>query len=87
MFVKSCSFSTDIFENLGGFGGFSGFSHSGRSRGHGTPGNPTGTMEFEDIAFGGSRAKQDPPIEYDLNVTFEELYTGTKKKMKVWFFC
>ena len=39
-------------------------------------------MEFEDVPFV-SHQKQDPPITYDLFVTYEELFSGTKKKMKV----
>lgn len=27
--------------------------------------------------------KQDPPLQYDLNVTLEEIYTGTVKKYKI----
>ena len=75
-------FLTDIFENFGGFGSFPGFSHGGRSRGRGRPGFPAETMEFEDVPFA-SQQKKDPPITYDLLVTYEELFSGTKKKMKV----
>ena len=40
-------------------------------------------MEFEDVPFSSSKSRQDPPIQYDLNVTYEELFSGCKKKMKV----
>ncbi len=80
-------FLLDIFESFGGFGGggggFNGFSRSGINRGRGRPGHPFGTMEFEDIAFQNRGGKQDPPINYDLMVSYEELFTGATKKMKV----
>jgi len=72
----------NIFENFGGFGNFPGFSQGGRSRGRGRPGFPSETMEFEDVPFA-SHQKQDPPIVYDLFVTYEELFSGTNKKMKI----
>lgn len=84
-----CFIFSDIFESFGGFGAggdFTGFSAGGRSRGFGRPGHPHGqAMEFEDIPFGMNtgRQKQDPPIEYKLNVSLEEVLTGTTKKMKV----
>eukprot|EP00794_Sanderia_malayensis_P000182 gene182-795_t len=82
----------NIFESFGGFSGggmggtgFGGFSRSGRNRGRGRPGHPFGTMEFEDVAFQnpGTKHKQDPPINYDLMVSYEELFTGATKKMKI----
>lgn len=45
-------------------------------------------MEFEDVSYPGARrglGKQDPPINYDLMVSYEELFTGATKKMKVDF--
>eukprot|EP00455_Lapot_gusevi_P019272 TRINITY_DN20688_c0_g1_i1.p1 TRINITY_DN20688_c0_g1~~TRINITY_DN20688_c0_g1_i1.p1 ORF type:complete len:183 (+),score=20.97 TRINITY_DN20688_c0_g1_i1:52-549(+) len=40
----------------------------------------------EDTGFfssGGPRARQNPPIHYNLNVTLEDIYTSATKKMKI----
>ena len=64
----------------GNSGGFPGFSFPG--------GNGVEQMDFENGhhgMFGGSRKRQvqDPPVEYDLRLSLEQLYTGCAKKMKI----
>ena len=78
----SLIFLTDIFANFGGSGSFPGFSSAGRNSGFSTSRFTSEGAEFEDAPFA-FHQKQDPPIMYDLLVTYEELLSGTKKKMKV----
>ncbi len=86
-----------IFENLfGGGGGFGGFG-GGRAgmggmggMGNGMGGHPFGGMSGGDDVFGSMggnsfRKQQSQPqkVEVSLNITLEELYTGTTKRRKV----
>ncbi len=85
-----------IFENLfGGGGGFGGFGGGmggmgGRGGRGGMGGHPFGGGMGGDEMFGGMggnsfRRQQSQPqkVEVPLNITLEELYTGTTKRRKV----
>lgn len=57
-------------------------SHSG--------GNPFGNMGgfggsggFDGGSYGHMQKEKDPPVTYDLQVSLEDIYTGTTKKMKI----
>ena len=48
--------------------------------------DPFSSMGFSHIGGGSSRMtqkRQDPPIQYDLQVSLEEVYQGATKKMKI----
>jgi len=83
----------DIFSQLfgglgGGFGGFS-MGYDDDEEGHGGMGGMMGGMGRG--AAGGPRGHprappapaKAPPVQFDLMLTLDELYTGTRKKMRV----
>ncbi|XP_064626754.1 dnaJ homolog subfamily B member 1-like [Lineus longissimus] len=58
------------------------FGFGSQRTGHG---GPAGFSQFNTSShgMGGGRKRQDPPIQRDLQVSLEEIYNGTQKKMKI----
>lgn len=75
-------------QHTGGTGGFSSFPvQMGGMRMGGMPGGMTMNMGGGGMGMssGASAAptRQPPPIEHTLNLSLEELYTGTSKRMRI----
>lgn len=76
----------DPFSGGGGFGGgfpfMGGFQHMGGMPG--MHGMPTGASSSASMGGRSQQPRQkDPPINHALNVSLEDLYTGTTKKVRI----
>ena len=83
-FARAFGGDDEFADLIGGLGGFSFFNEQRRTPGFRVSGNDNSMFDFDGVAPQKKKQKvQDPNIERDLLVSFEELASGCPKKIKI----